>query len=139
MKQKNWLLVAPPVTCVVSKLSKYTIYNKKFCSFSPESGHVSHNSGGLLIIIIALWSGHLQFLLFAFQNLLAFLDKAEKRFEKMGPLGADIEAVKKQIDQLKIFKAEVDPHMVKVEALNRLVILFPVSISSFYQIINFNF
>lgn len=37
----------------------------------------------------------------------------------MGPLGTDIDAVKKQIDQLKNFKAEVDPHMVKVEALNR--------------------
>ncbi|XP_064211549.1 dystonin isoform X38 [Tribolium castaneum] len=53
------------------------------------------------------------------QNLLAFLDKAEKKFAKMGPLGTDIDAVKKQIDQLKNFKAEVDPHMVKVEALNR--------------------
>nr|CAI5837429.1 unnamed protein product [Callosobruchus analis] len=53
------------------------------------------------------------------ENLLDFLDKAERKFEKMGPLGADIEAVKKQIDQLKMFKAEVDPHMVKVEALNR--------------------
>ncbi|XP_044265473.1 dystonin isoform X23 [Tribolium madens] len=53
------------------------------------------------------------------QNLLAFLDKAEKKFAKMGPLGTDIDAVKRQIDQLKNFKAEVDPHMVKVEALNR--------------------
>jgi dystonin len=54
-----------------------------------------------------------------FQNLLDFLEKAEKKFTKMGPLGTDIDAVKKQIDQLKKFKAEVDPHMVKVEALNR--------------------
>lgn len=46
----------------------------------------------------------------------------------MGPLGADIEAVKKQIDQLKLFKSEVDPHMVKVEALNRLVIFSRVKI-----------
>ncbi|XP_050294630.1 dystonin isoform X30 [Anthonomus grandis grandis] len=53
------------------------------------------------------------------QDILAFLDKAEKKFDKMGPLGADIDAVKRQIDQLKAFKAEVDPHMVKVEALNR--------------------
>ncbi|XP_068893478.1 microtubule-actin cross-linking factor 1 isoform X26 [Tenebrio molitor] len=53
------------------------------------------------------------------QNLLDFLEKAEKKFTKMGPLGTDIDAVKKQIDQLKKFKAEVDPHMVKVEALNR--------------------
>lgn len=44
----------------------------------------------------------------------------------MGPLGADIEAVKKQIDQLKIFKAEVDPHMVKVEALNRSVMYYHI-------------
>ncbi|XP_044265469.1 microtubule-actin cross-linking factor 1 isoform X20 [Tribolium madens] len=56
------------------------------------------------------------------QNLLAFLDKAEKKFAKMGPLGTDIDAVKRQIDQLKNFKAEVDPHMVKVEALNRSLI-----------------
>lgn len=42
----------------------------------------------------------------------------------MGPLGADIDAVKKQIEQLKKFKAEVDPHMVKVEALNRSVMCF---------------
>ncbi|KAK9887502.1 hypothetical protein WA026_023054 [Henosepilachna vigintioctopunctata] len=53
------------------------------------------------------------------QNLLEFLEKAENKFAKMGPLGADIDAVKKQIDQLKNFKSEVDPHMVKVEALNR--------------------
>ncbi|XP_072387789.1 microtubule-actin cross-linking factor 1 isoform X30 [Diabrotica undecimpunctata] len=53
------------------------------------------------------------------QNLLAFLTQAEGKFEKLGPLGTDIDAVKKQIDQLKKFKAEVDPHMVKVEALNR--------------------
>jgi dystonin len=56
------------------------------------------------------------------QNLLDFLEKAEKKFTKMGPLGTDIDAVKKQIDQLKKFKAEVDPHMVKVEALNRSLI-----------------
>ncbi|XP_056639436.1 microtubule-actin cross-linking factor 1 isoform X38 [Diorhabda sublineata] len=56
------------------------------------------------------------------QNLLAFLSQAEGKFEKLGPLGSDIDAVKKQIDQLKKFKAEVDPHMVKVEALNRSLI-----------------
>lgn len=37
----------------------------------------------------------------------------------MGPLGSDIDQVKKQIDQLSRFKSEVDPQMVKVEALNR--------------------
>jgi len=37
----------------------------------------------------------------------------------MGPLGSDIDQVKRQIEQLKDFKDEVDPHMVKVEALNR--------------------
>lgn len=62
--------------------------------------------------------------MFLFQNLLAFLDKAENKFDKMGPLGSDIEAVKKQIDQLNKFKAEVDPHMVKVEALNRYVLYY---------------
>ncbi|XP_062716153.1 dystonin isoform X38 [Aedes albopictus] len=53
------------------------------------------------------------------QNLLNFLAKAEDRFQKLGPLGSDIEAVKKQIEQLKHFKDDVDPHMVEVEALNR--------------------
>uniref|UniRef100_A0AAG5DJS3 Dystonin n=1 Tax=Anopheles atroparvus TaxID=41427 RepID=A0AAG5DJS3_ANOAO len=53
------------------------------------------------------------------QNLLSFLARAEDRFQKLGPLGSDIEAVKKQIEQLKHFKDDVDPHMVEVEALNR--------------------
>ncbi|XP_039751273.1 uncharacterized protein LOC120627239 isoform X23 [Pararge aegeria] len=53
------------------------------------------------------------------KNLLAFLDKAEDKFSRMGALGSDIDAVKRQIAQLASFKQEVDPHMVKVEALNR--------------------
>ncbi|XP_031356417.1 dystonin isoform X4 [Photinus pyralis] len=56
------------------------------------------------------------------QNLMVFLNEAEKKFVKMGPLGTDIDAVKRQIEQLKQFKSEVDPHMVKVEALNRSLI-----------------
>lgn len=53
------------------------------------------------------------------QNLLEFLQEAEDKFAEMGPLGSDIDSVKKQIKQLANFKSEVDPHMVKVEALNR--------------------
>ncbi|XP_063388361.1 microtubule-actin cross-linking factor 1 [Cydia fagiglandana] len=53
------------------------------------------------------------------QNLQEFLDKAEDKFSRMGALGSDIDAVKRQISQLAAFKQEVDPHMVKVEALNR--------------------
>jgi DNA repair exonuclease SbcCD ATPase subunit len=53
------------------------------------------------------------------QNLLKFLDKAEHRFANLGSVGSDIDAVKKQIEQLKHFKDDVDPHMVEVEALNR--------------------
>ncbi|XP_055907401.1 dystonin isoform X24 [Eupeodes corollae] len=53
------------------------------------------------------------------QNLLKFLTKAEERFGGLGAIGSDIDAVKKQIEQLKRFKDEVDPHMVEVEALNR--------------------
>ncbi|KOX72958.1 Dystonin [Melipona quadrifasciata] len=53
------------------------------------------------------------------QNLLEFLQEAESKFSSMGLLGSDIDEVKKQIKQLANFKAEVDPHMVKVEALNR--------------------
>ncbi|XP_053618598.1 uncharacterized protein shot isoform X36 [Plodia interpunctella] len=52
-------------------------------------------------------------------NLQEFLDRAEDKFSHMGPLGSDIDAVKRQISQLAAFKQEVDPHMVKVEALNR--------------------
>jgi dystonin len=47
------------------------------------------------------------------------LEKAEEKFRGMRPLGTDIETVKQQIEQLKAFKAEVDPHMIKVETLNR--------------------
>ncbi|CAH0385017.1 unnamed protein product [Bemisia tabaci] len=53
------------------------------------------------------------------QDLLDFLDQAEERFAGLGPIASDINAVKKQISQLKQFKNDVDPHMVKVEALNR--------------------
>jgi len=53
------------------------------------------------------------------QSLLDFLAKSERKFDNMGPIGSDIDAVKKQIEQLKVFKNEVDPWMVKVEALNR--------------------
>lgn len=53
------------------------------------------------------------------QNLLKFLSKAEDRFAHLGPVGSDIDAVKKQIEQLRLFKDDVDPHMVEVESLNR--------------------
>ncbi|XP_050545683.1 dystonin isoform X17 [Daktulosphaira vitifoliae] len=53
------------------------------------------------------------------QDLLKFLDGAERRFANLGPLGTDIQAVKKQINELKNFKSDIDPQMVKVEALNR--------------------
>ncbi|XP_032597100.1 dystonin isoform X11 [Drosophila grimshawi] len=53
------------------------------------------------------------------QNLLKFLTKAEDKFAHLGAVGSDIDAVKRQIEQLKAFKDEVDPHMVEVEALNR--------------------
>ena len=53
------------------------------------------------------------------QSLMEFLKDAETKFANMRPLGSDIETVKEQIEQLKAFKAEVDPQMVKVEALNR--------------------
>lgn len=55
------------------------------------------------------------------QKLLDFLAKAEDRFVNLGPIGADIDAVKKQIEQLRRFKDDVDPYMVEVEALNRYV------------------
>ena len=48
-----------------------------------------------------------------------FLEKAENKFRNLRPIGSDIETVKDQIKQLNDFKTEVDPQMVKVEALNR--------------------
>ena len=53
------------------------------------------------------------------QYLVEFLEDAEERLEKLGPVGSDIDAVKKQIRQLMDFKGKVDPQMVKVESLNR--------------------
>lgn len=62
------------------------------------------------------------------QDLLEFLERAEDKFAGLGALGSDIDAVKRQIAQLKAFKSEVDPHMVKVEALNRSVLTFIIHI-----------
>lgn len=53
------------------------------------------------------------------QNLTKFLNKAEDKMVHLGPIASDIDAVKKQIDQLRLFKDEVDPHMVEIESLNR--------------------
>merc|ERR1719402_160590 len=53
------------------------------------------------------------------QSLLEFLARSETKYDNMGAIGSNIETVKKQIDELKKFKDEVDPWMVKVEALNR--------------------
>lgn len=49
------------------------------------------------------------------------MDRAEERLTNFDSIGADIDAVKRQIKELKDFKNEVDPMMVKVEALNRSV------------------
>jgi len=49
------------------------------------------------------------------------LDKAEAKLQGFGSIGADIDAVKKQVKEIKDFKNEVDPMMVKVESLNRYV------------------
>ncbi|XP_055691757.1 dystonin isoform X3 [Lutzomyia longipalpis] len=48
-----------------------------------------------------------------------FLDEYEEKFRKLGPIGTDVDAVKKQIEQLKTFKNHVDPYMVKIDSLNR--------------------
>jgi len=58
------------------------------------------------------------------EALLRFLDKSEKRLNGLGPIGSDIDAVKRQIKDLSDFKSDVDPMMVKVEALNRSVIFY---------------
>ncbi|GAB0086991.1 microtubule-actin cross-linking factor 1 [Sergentomyia squamirostris] len=48
-----------------------------------------------------------------------FLNAYEEKFKKLGPIGTDVDAVKKQIEQLKDFKNHVDPYMVKIDSLNR--------------------
>ena len=53
------------------------------------------------------------------QSLIEFLEDAEDRLGYLGPVGSDIDAIKKQIKQLMDFKNDVDPQMVKVESLNR--------------------
>ena len=53
------------------------------------------------------------------QSILDFLKTSEREFDNFGPIASDIDAVKKQIGQLKDFKDKVDPWMVKVEGLNR--------------------
>lgn len=54
------------------------------------------------------------------QNLQRFLDDAEKRFNRLGPIAADVQDIKRQIGELKDFKNFVDPHMLEVESLNRM-------------------
>jgi DNA repair exonuclease SbcCD ATPase subunit len=53
------------------------------------------------------------------ENLLDFLAEYERRFNSLEAVTTDIEAIKNQIEELKVFKNEVDPWMVNVEALNR--------------------
>jgi len=53
------------------------------------------------------------------QNLLDFLDVAEHKFEALGPIAADINAVREQMIHLRDFKNEVDAHVVDIDALNR--------------------
>ncbi|XP_059607518.1 dystonin isoform X1 [Phlebotomus argentipes] len=48
-----------------------------------------------------------------------FLDQYEEKFRRLGPIGSDVDAVKKQIAELKDFKNHVDPYMVKIDSLNR--------------------
>eukprot|EP00058_Branchiostoma_floridae_P020780 XP_002606270.1 hypothetical protein BRAFLDRAFT_123699 [Branchiostoma floridae] len=54
----------------------------------------------------------------ALQALLVWLGTAEARLATFPPIGADPSTIKKQIDNLKEFKTEVDPRQVAVEAMN---------------------
>ncbi|KAI8481224.1 hypothetical protein Bbelb_410270 [Branchiostoma belcheri] len=54
----------------------------------------------------------------ALQALLVWLGTAEARLATFPPIGADPSTIKKQIDNLKEFKTEVDPLQVAVEAMN---------------------
>ncbi|UXI17137.1 cathepsin O-like cysteine peptidase protein [Sarcoptes scabiei] len=56
----------------------------------------------------------------ALQNLLEFLDNAEDTFANMGPIAADLNAVKKQLHDLNGFKKHVDSHLPELENFNRL-------------------
>lgn len=63
------------------------------------------------------------------------MDGAERRFANLGPLGTDIKVVKNQIGELKNFKSDIDPQMVKVEALNRYNIYIMYLLSKY----NYNY
>lgn len=51
------------------------------------------------------------------QSLLSFLEAGEDRLANMGSIGAETEAVKRQMEHLKAFRAEMEPHTVDVESL----------------------
>lgn len=53
------------------------------------------------------------------QNMLDFLDEHERKFKGLGPIASEIESIKGQMNELHKFKYDVDPHMVKVQLLNR--------------------
>merc|ERR1719422_2496955 len=69
--------------------------------------------------VTAMYAQREQNLLDAMEKAMEFHSRSEAKFESFGSIGSDIATVKKQIEELKKFKAEVDPWMVKVEALNR--------------------
>ena len=52
-------------------------------------------------------------------SLVEFLARSENTLDNLGSIGTEITVVKKQIDELKDFKDNVEPRMVKVEAFNR--------------------
>lgn len=64
------------------------------------------------------------------------MDGAERRFANLGPLGTDIKVVKNQIGELKNFKSDIDPQMVKVEALNRYIYIYINNIQLLYDILS---
>ncbi|XP_046365478.2 microtubule-actin cross-linking factor 1-like isoform X10 [Haliotis rufescens] len=54
-------------------------------------------------------------------KMLVWLQRMEERFCDLGPIGSDFETIKKQWDELKIFKADVDPKQIDVETLTQQV------------------
>ena len=51
--------------------------------------------------------------------ILAWMSTAEEKFDDLGPIAGDLNAIKDQIDHLKDFKNEVDPKHVDIESLNQ--------------------
>ena len=55
------------------------------------------------------------------QEILTWLQSKEQELNSMGPIAADTDAVKQQLDTLRVFKEVVHPKHLDIESLNQQV------------------